>query len=92
MNYVVPVIARHPESRREGSLKRSGVITPDRGAGMPPIAVRARRRSLPLVLLALSLRRRWGGPPEPGRRTSAGSGVSPIASGATRGVAFLVDR
>ena len=92
MNYVVPDIAPHPGPWREVSLRRSGVIPPEPEAGRPPIAVRARRRSLPRVLAALSVRRRWGDPPGPGRRASAGSGVSPIAGGATRGVAFLVDR
>lgn len=92
MNYLVHGIAPYPEPLREVSLKRSGVIAPEQGSGRSPIAVRARRRSLPRVLAALSVRRRWGGPPGPGRRASAGSGVSPIASGATRGVAFLVDR
>ena len=92
MNYLVHGIALHPEPRREVSLKSSGVISPEPGAGSPPIAVRARHRSLPRVLAALSVRRRWGGSPGPGRRPSAGGGVSPIAGGATRGVAFLVDR
>jgi hypothetical protein len=92
MNYLVHGIAPHLEPLREVSLKRSGVIPPDRGAARPPIAVRARRRSLPRVLAASSVRLRWGGSPGPDRRASAGSGVSPIASGATRGVAFLVDR
>jgi hypothetical protein len=92
MNHLVDSTALHPEPRREVSLKRSGVIPPEPGAGRPPIAVRARRRSLPRVLAALSVRRRWGGPSGPRKRPSAGSGVSPIASGATRGVAFLVDR
>jgi hypothetical protein len=92
MNYMVHGIALHPKPRHELSLKRSGVIPPEPAAGRPPIAVRARRRSLPRVLAALSVRRRWGGPPSPERRASATSGVNPIASGATRGVAFLVDR
>ena len=91
MNYLVHGIAPYPEPPRVVSLKRSGVIPPEPRAGRPPIAVRARRRSLPRVLAALSIRRRWG-PPGPGSRASAGSGVSPMASGATRGVAFLVDR
>lgn len=93
MNYLVYGIApHHPEPRREVSLKRSRAIPPKSGAGRPSIAVRARRRSLPRVRTALSVRRRWGGRPSPGRRASAGSGVSPIAAGASRGVAFLVDR
>jgi hypothetical protein len=95
MNYLLDSTALHlhPEPRRGVFLKRSGVIPPKPGAGRPPIAVRARRRSLPRVLADWSVGRRWGGPPGPGtRRPSAGSGASPIASGATRGVAFLVDR
>ena len=90
MNYLVHGIAPYPEPPRLVSLKRSGVIPP--GAGRPPIAVRARRRSLPRVLAALSIRRRWVGPRGPGSRASTGSGVSPMATGATRGVAFLIDR
>ena len=92
MNYLVHGIAPYPEPPRVVSLKRSGVIPPEPGAGRPPIAVRARRRSLPRVLASWSVRLLWGRPPGPGMRTSPGSGVSPIASGATRGVAFLVDR
>ena len=92
MNYLVHGTAPYPEPPRVVSLKRSGGIPPEPGAGRPPIAVPARRRSLPRVLAAWSVRLPWGRPPGPGRRTSAGSGVSPIASGATRGVAFLVDR
>jgi hypothetical protein len=92
MNYLVHGIALHPEPRRAVSLKRSGVVPSEPGAGTPAIAVRARNRSLPRVLAALSVRRRRGGSPGPGGQPSASSGVSPIAGGATRGVAFLVDR
>jgi len=92
MNYLVHDIAQHPKPLREVSLKRSGVIHPEPGAVRPLIAVRARLRSLSRYLAAWSVRLPWGRPSGPGRRTSAGSGVSPIASGATRGVAFLVDR
>ena len=91
MNYLAHGIALHPEPRRGVSLKHSGVISPERGAGTPPIALRARRRSL-LRVLAESIHRRWDGSPGPDRRPSAGSGVSPFACGATRGVTFLVDR
>ena len=93
MNYLAHGIALHPEPRRGVSPKRSGVISPERGAGTPPIALRARHRSLLRVLAAaLSVHHRWHGPPGPERRPSAGSGVSPFAGGATRGVTFLVDR
>ena len=92
MNYLDHGIAPYPESLREVSLKRSRVVGPKQGSGRSPIAVRAPRRSLPRVLAALSVRRRWDGPPDPGTRATAGSGIGPLASGATRGVAFLVDR
>ena len=92
MNYLVHGIAAYPEPLREVSLKRSGVIAPEPVEVRPPIAVQARRRSLPRVLAALSVRLRWDGPPGPGSRATAGSGVGPIAGGATRGVAFLVGR
>ena len=91
MNHLTHSIALHPDPRREVSLKRSGVIPPKPGA-VGPIAVLPRRRSLPRVLAAWSVRRHSGRPPGPGRRTPAGSGVGPIASGATRGIAFLVER
>ena len=91
MNYLTHKIALHPEPRRDLSLKRSGVVFPEPGADRPPITVRARRRSR-RVLAALSVPRHQGAPPGPDRRPPAGSGASPIASGATRGVAFLVDR
>ena len=92
MNYLIHGIAPYPEPPRVVSLRRSGVIPPKPGAGRPPITVRARRRSLPRVLAVLSIRRRWVGPRGPGSRASTGSGVSPMATGATRGVAFLIDR
>ena len=92
MNYLIPGIALHPEPRRAVSLKPSGVTSPELGAGRPSIAVPARHRQLTRVLAVLSVRRREAGPRGPGSRPSAGSGVSPIAGGATRGVAFLVDR
>ena len=92
MNYLIPGIALHPEPRHEVSLKRSGVTSPGLRAARPSIAVPARPRQLARVLAVLSVRRREAGAPGPGGRPSAGSGVSPIAGGATRGVAFLVDR
>jgi len=92
MSYTVHGIAVHREPRHEVSLKRSGLVPPEPGAARPRIADRAPRRSLPRVLAALTARRRWDGPPGAGERASAGSGVSPVASGTTRGVAFLVHR
>ena len=91
MNYTAPGIAVHPEPRHN-ALKRSQVALPEPGAARPPIQAPAPRRSLPRVLAALTVRRRWRGPPHPRERASAGSGVTPVASGATRGVAFLINR
>ena len=92
MNYLVHGLAPHPEARRQMSLKVPAVIPPQPVAATPPIPVRARRRSLRRVVAALSVRRGRGGPTDRGRWMSADGGVSPIAGGATRGVAFLVDR
>lgn len=81
MNYVIPRIALHREPRREASLKPSAVTAQELRTGR-----------LPRVLAALTVDRREAGASGPDRRPSASSGVSPIAGGATRGVAFLVDR
>ena len=92
MNYLVHGVAPYPEPLREVSLKRSGVLVPEPVEVRPPTAVRPRRRSLPRVLAALSGRRRTSGLPGARSRASAGSGVCPIASGASRGVAILASR
>lgn len=92
MNHALQVTAPHPKPRREESLKRSGGIPMQPGAGTPSIATRTRRHSLPRVRAALSVRRRTGGQPGPRSRAFAGSGVSTIASGTSRGVALLVSR
>ena len=90
MNYVLQRTAPHPQPRREESLKRSGGIPVEPGPRMPSIATRARRHSLPRLRMTWSGRRRTGDRPGPDGGTSAGSGVGPIAGGASRGVAFLV--
>ena len=92
MNSLVHDIAPDPKPLREVSLKRSGVIPPEPGAVRPPIATRTRRHSLPRVRATLSGRRRTSGLPGPSSRATAGDGVSPIASGASRGVAILARR
>lgn len=92
MNHLVPGMALHLGPRRELSLKRSAVISPEPRAGRPPVAAHARRHSWLRVTAAWPTRRRWAGPSDPGGRPSARTGVSPVAGGATRGVAFLVDR
>ena len=92
MNYAIQGTAPQLKPRREEPLKRSGGIPMQPEAGRPSIATRTRRHSLSRVRAALSHRRRTGGPPGPDSRESAGSGVSPIASGASRGVALLSSR
>ena len=51
--------------------------------------IRMRVHSLAGILAALPRRRRTGSLPHPGSRASAGTGVSPFAAGASRGVTFL---
>ena len=92
MNYLVYATALHLEPRPGVSLKRFGTLLPEPAAESRPVSVRTRRRSLPRVLAALRARRSRGGTPAPGWRPPADSGVSPMAGGTTRGVAFLVDR
>ncbi len=93
MNYAIQRTAPQLKPWREEPLTRSGGEIPVRPeAGRPPIASRARRHALSRILAAWSQRRRMGGPTGPASRASAGSGVSPIASGASRGVALFSSR
>ena len=92
MNYAIQGTTPHLKPRLEEPLKRSGGIPLQPDAGRPAIATRTRRYSLARIWAALSHRRRTGGLPGPDSRESAGSGVSPIASGASRGVALLSSR
>lgn len=92
MNDLLQGTAPHPKTRREESMQRSGETPMRPWAGMLSIATRTPRHSPARVRAALSGRRRTGGLPGPGNRASDGSGVSPIASGASRGVALLVGR
>lgn len=91
MNYLLTGTAQHLKPRREEPMKRSRGVPMEAGAGMS-IATRTRRHSMPSVRAALSGRRRTGGQPGRDNRVSAGSGVSPIASGASRGVAIFFSR
>lgn len=91
MNYLLRT-APHPEPWCEESLERSGEILIKPRADVPSIATRTRRRSLPRVRAPMSVRRRTGRLPGPGSRASAGNGVGPIASGASRGIAILTGR
>lgn len=93
MNYLLQGTAPPLNPQREEPLERSGGIPLQRGAPKPSTATPTRRHSLlPRARAALSLRRRTGRLPGPAPRASAGSGVSPIASGASRGVAILISR
>lgn len=90
MNYAIQRTAPQLKPGRGEQLTRSGGEIPVRPkAGRPSIASRARRPTLTRIRAALSHRRRMGGPTA---RASAGSGVSPIASGASRGVALFSSR
>ena len=92
MNYAIHVTAPQLKPGREEPLQRSGGIPMRPEAGRPSIASRTRRHSLIRIRVALSHRRRRGGLLGPDSREPAGSGVSPIASGASRGVALFSSR
>jgi hypothetical protein len=92
MNYAIQGTASQLKPGRGEPLKRSGGIPMRPEAGRPSIASRARRHSLSRIRAAWSHRRRRGGLPGLDSRESAGSGVSPIASGTSRGVALFSNR
>jgi hypothetical protein len=88
MNSLIQGTATIPEPRLAVSMKRSGNMHP--GADNPTLT---RRESLLTIWAALAGHRRAPrGLPGPGSRASAGRGLSPIASGASRGVAIFVSR
>lgn len=89
MNYLLTGTVPHLKPQREEPMKRSLAIPMKPRASMPSFATRTRRHSLPRVRAALSGLHRTGGLPGPGSQASAGSGGSPIASGASRGVTIL---
>jgi len=92
MNYAIHVTAPQLKPGREEPLKRSGGIPMRPEAGTPSIASRTRRHSRSRIRVALSYLRRTGDLLGPDSRDSAGSGVSPIASGASRGIALFSSR
>ncbi len=92
MSSLLQSTAPHPNPRLELSTRRSGGIPRQPGAGMPSIPTRTRRHSLSTVRAALRGNRRTAGVPGSDRRKFAGNGVSPIAGGASRGVAIFVSR
>jgi hypothetical protein len=95
MNYAIQGTAPQLKPGRGEPRKRSGGIPTRPEAGRPSIASiasRTRRHSLSIIRAALSHHRGRGGLPGLDSRESAGSGVSPIASGASRGVALFSSR
>ena len=92
MNYAIRGRAPQLKPERGEHLKRSGAIPMRSESGRRSLAFRSRRHSVPRVWAALSGRRGSGSPPSRASRTSASGGVSPIASGASRGVALLSSR
>ena len=92
MNYAIQGTAPQLKPGREEHLKRSGGIPMRPEAGRPTIASRTRHHSISRIRAALSHRRRTGRLPGPDSRESVDSGVSPIASGASRGVALFISR
>lgn len=92
MNYAVPSIAGQPEPRYGMSLKPPVVTPLEPEAEVSSLPVRGRRRALSRVLAAMSVRSHRQGPSSTGGQQRANGGVSPIANGATRGIAFLINR
>lgn len=92
MSYAIQARAPQLKPGREEPLKRSAGIPMRPEAGGPSIASQARSGSLARFWAALSHRRRTGRPPGPDSRESARRGVSPIASGASRGVVLFISR
>ena len=92
MTYAIQATAPQLKPGRVEPPKRSGGIPMRPEAGGPSIASRTRRHALSRIRAALSHRRRTGGLPGPDWRESADSGVSPIASGTSRGVALFSSR
>ena len=89
MNHVLQGTVPHLEPRHLEPLKRSAEMPMRPEARTPSIATGTRRLALSRILAALSRRRPPHGHPAPSYGRSAGSGASPHAIGATRGVALL---
>jgi hypothetical protein len=92
MSYAIQGTASQLKPGREEPLKRAAGIPVRPEAGTTSTASPTRRQSLTRIRGAWSHRRRPDGLPGPGSRASHGDGVSPIASGASRGVAILFSR
>jgi hypothetical protein len=92
MNYVVQGAAHRIEPPSERLLKPSEAIGVRPEARMPSSSTRARRSVTSRIVAAWSSRRRVDGLPDSGSRQSTESGVSPLASGASRGIALFISR
>jgi hypothetical protein len=91
MSYTLQGPAQHLQPRREERLKRPEASGLRPEAGRSTISSRA-GDSRSKIVAAWSTRRRPDGPRRRGSRHSSDSGVSPIASGASRGIALFVSR
>jgi hypothetical protein len=91
MSYILQGTAQHLQPRREERLKRPEASGLRPEAGRSPISSRA-ADSRSKIVAAWSTRRRMDGPRRRGSSPSSDSGVSPIASGASRGIALFVSR
>ena len=89
MNALLQSTATHTQLRRDAPVARPGGIPTQPRAGIPPIAARPRRHALSRILAAMAGRRRTSRLPGPSCWASAGTGLSPIAGGASRGVTIL---
>jgi hypothetical protein len=92
MNYALHGTAQDVEPRREELLQRSEAIAVRPEATSAPTTSRARRLWISRIVAAWSRRPMMGSLPSPGPRQTAGSGVNPLSSGATRGIALMVRR
>lgn len=89
MNALLQSTATLARPRRKARMARLGGIPTQPRAGIPPSAARPRRHALSRVLAAIAGRRRTSRPPGPSSWASTGTGLSPIAAGASRGVTIL---
>ena len=91
MSYILQGTTQHVQPRRGELLKRHEAIGLRPEAGRSPISSRA-GDSRSKVVAAWSTRRRMDDPRRRGPRQSSDSGVSPIASGVSRGFSLFISR
>jgi hypothetical protein len=92
MSYALQGSAPRLTPRREESPVRTGAIAVRPEADGPSIITPGRRLSLSRARAAVRRRRHPHAVPVPRPRASAGSDVSPMVIGATRGIALLTSR